>query len=81
MKDAKQKNYERLVEAARRYAASDPSDPFTFNRCMTHLLRGMCAPNDKGEDCHYNATASTEGRKTATGEEYFVTVYRDVQRV
>ncbi len=72
MKDAKAKNYERLVEAAKRYAASDPSDPFVFDRCMTHLLRGMCSPNDKGEDCHYDASTSMENGRV---------VYRDIKRV
>jgi hypothetical protein len=50
---------QRLIEAAKRYAAFDKSDPFTFARCMTHINRDMCTPvvigPEKGQDGHYDA--------------------------
>lgn len=40
-------NYtERLVEGARRYAASDRSDPFTLDRCFGHIRQGICKAID-----------------------------------
>lgn len=40
-------NYrERLIEGAKRYAASDRSDPFTLDRCMAHIRQGLCKAVD-----------------------------------
>ena len=38
------KRYEaRLVDAAKRYASYDHSDPFTMDRCCGHIRQGLCA--------------------------------------
>lgn len=36
--------YERSVEAARRYAGAEKSDPFAFSRAMAHIRQGLCGP-------------------------------------
>ncbi len=33
---------DRLVEAAKRYASYDRSDPFTMDRCCGHIRQGLC---------------------------------------
>lgn len=41
---------DQYVKAAQRYAAADKSDPFTFNRAMTHLANGVAGiRQDDGE--------------------------------
>ena len=32
----------RLVEGAKRYASYDRSDPFTMDRCCSHIRQGLC---------------------------------------
>lgn len=33
---------DRLVDAAKRYASYDRSDPFTIDRCCGHIRQGLC---------------------------------------
>ena len=33
---------DRLVEAAKRYASYDRSDPFAMDRCCGHIRQGLC---------------------------------------
>ena len=37
---------DRLIEAAKRYASYDRSDPFTMDRCMGHIRQGICKAID-----------------------------------
>ena len=42
-------NLEHLATAkakARLMARADPSDPFTYNRVLTHILNGVCVASD-----------------------------------
>ena len=71
---------ERQIPAAERYAAGDKSDPFCLSRCLLHIRQGLCAPLQDGTDGHYDATPAVEQRKTASGEDYMVTVYRNMVR-
>lgn len=41
-----------LIRMAKRYAAFDKSDPFTFRRAMTHIQQGIA-----GRAYHHEATA------------------------
>jgi hypothetical protein len=34
------------------YAAADASDPFTLQRCITHLRQGLCSPCEES-DMHW----------------------------
>lgn len=73
---------ERQLEALRRYAAADASDPFAFARGMAHLRNRMGRPLQDGSDGHYDATEAVEMRKLPNGgAEYPVTVYRNVARI
>jgi len=44
MTDAVVLNEVRMIDAARRYAAADKSDPFAFARAMAHIRAGLCGP-------------------------------------
>lgn len=72
------------VEAAERYAAADPSDPFARARAMTHLKNGIASYGPKGENNFYGADQGTETRylKRADGtlEEYQAVVFTNRQR-
>lgn len=63
------------IEAARRYAAADKSDPFAFNRAMTHLKNGLASFDSKGSPCGYDATEINVTRVTTTGVEYSAVDY------
>ncbi len=80
MTDAVQNNQERIIRGAINYAAADKSDPFTFGRAMAHIKMGLCRPLKDGSDGHYDATPDMEKRVTSRGDEYLVTVYRNVAR-
>ena len=68
------------IEAAKRYAEADRTDPFTFSRAMTHMANGIAGFTEKGEDAFYSADDYVETRVTAAGSEYPVVVYRNVVR-
>ncbi len=71
----------RQIEGARNYAAADKSDPFAFNRCMTHILNGVADyRTDPVADANYSATPTQVMAKTEKGEEYPVTVYTQRRR-
>lgn len=38
----------RMVDGARRYAAADKSDPFSFSRAMTHIKNGVSSVSRPG---------------------------------
>jgi hypothetical protein len=75
---------ERMIDAAKRYADADKSDPFTFARCMTHIRQGLCTicegESNAGCDGHYDAEAGVETHVTADGNEYLAVVYRNISR-
>jgi hypothetical protein len=77
-----QKIDQRLVEGALNYAAADRSDPFAFNRAMTHIKNGICK-----DGATYEAHPTQEMRHLEPGmvfsdgtNTYPVTVYREVKR-
>ena len=47
--------YNDTLRQALAYAEADRSDPFTFNRVMSHIANGVCNSNDRGNDCRYKA--------------------------
>lgn len=79
------------IEAARRYAAADRSDPFAFGRAMAHIKNGI-ADDRKDRDqpvtaCHYDAEETQERRSLPTGitfsdgtSDYVVPAYKNVKR-
>jgi hypothetical protein len=76
----REKSFDR-IDAIYRYAAADKSDPFAFNRAMSHLRNGICeGRNDAGELLTYNAEETYEERVTAAGAKYRVTVYKNCVR-
>lgn len=68
------------IEAARRYAEADRTDPWAFDRAMAHMTNGICGFTENGADAFYSADAFVEERVTALGQTYPVTVYRNVVR-
>lgn len=68
------------IEAAKRYAAADRTDPWAFDRAMTHMANGICGFNENGQDAFYSADEFVEDRVTVTGISYPVTVYRNIVR-
>lgn len=81
MIEEQQQAEQRKLTGISNYAKSDSSDPFTFARCMTHHKMGLDKPLQDGSDGHYQAQPYPEVRKTATGDEYVVTVYKNIERV
>jgi hypothetical protein len=79
--------HERYVEAAKRYAAADRSDPFAFSRAMTHINNGVASALGDGRDAAYDATETTETRRLPDGlkfmdgsNEWNVPAYRNMVR-
>lgn len=74
------KQQSRIIEGARAYAAADRSDPFAFNRAITHMNNGISSVGSRGEDAFYKAEPYQETRYLPDGREYSVTVYKNIQR-
>jgi hypothetical protein len=75
----------KLIEAAKRYAASDPSDPFAFRRAITHLNNGIAAyANKDGKPAFYDAELYHETRSITIPNgsvmEWQAEVYKNVHR-
>lgn len=58
---------QRQIEGAKRYASAMKSDPFAFNRAMSHINNGVCSLTDKGHDAHYDAMISPVTRTLPDG--------------
>lgn len=74
-----------MIEAAKRYAASDPSDPFAYRRALTHLRTGVATyDNAHGQAAYYDAELHHEARSITmpNGQvlEWQAEVYRNVHR-
>ena len=50
---------DRLVEAAKRYASYDRSDPFTLDRCCGHIRQGLCKAIEKTDGLPWPAADTT----------------------
>lgn len=70
----------RMFQGAANYAAADRSDPFAFNRGMTHTLNGIASVAQDGRDAFYQATPAQEERFLPDGQSFHVTVYRNIER-
>lgn len=70
----------RMLEGARNYAAGEKSDPFTLARAMAHIANGVADVSQNGDDRFYKADPAQEQRYLPNGEQYSVTVYRNMQR-
>ncbi len=85
--NAVQKFEERKRAAAERYILANPSDPFVRGRVEAHLRNGIVGYNDHGDECFYDAKSFQESRRLplkegqTEGDEYFVTVWKDVKMV
>ena len=69
------------IDGIKRFAAADNSDPFTYSRCITHMVRGITKRKFVGggevTDAFYDAEQSIEVRKDTNGNEYNVTTWRN----
>jgi hypothetical protein len=74
------KTMQMRIEAAKRYAAADRTDPWAFSRAMTHMANGIAGFTEKGEDAFYSADDYIETKVTLAGSEYPVVVYRNIVR-
>jgi hypothetical protein len=55
--------YNDTIRHAIAYAEADRSDPFTFNRVMSHIANGICDDNDSSremKDCRYRADRNVD---------------------
>jgi hypothetical protein len=90
---ARQMARHRMIEAAKRYAASDRTDPFAFRRAVAHIDNGLCTVirGERNKDfdlvpavtSFYDAQESREIVKVNAGErevEAERVVYRSVVR-
>jgi hypothetical protein len=68
------------MEAAKRYALADRTDPWTLARIEAHMRNGICGFTDNGLDAFYSADSYVEERVTVTGTTFPVTVYRNIVR-
>jgi hypothetical protein len=68
------------LAGCQRYAEANRSDPFAYNRAMSHLRNGICGFNNNGEEAFYDATRDVEERTAPDGTKYQVPVYRNVIR-
>jgi hypothetical protein len=71
---------QRQIEGAKRYALAERSDPFALNRALLHIRQGLCAFDQFGRDCHYNAEPISVEKKLPNGDSYHVTEYRNMVR-
>lgn len=77
------RSQQQRLEDARCYALADKSDPFTYNRVMSHMNGRICGFNSKGEDAFYSAEPYQEERwlppspAHPNGQSYMVTVYKN----
>lgn len=70
-----------MIEAAKRYAAANKSDPFALPRAMLHINNGICDVDQHGRNSFYDALESEKERMLPDGTTYMVKVYRNVERV
>ena len=82
-----------IIDAARRYAAADRSDPFTLARCLTHARNGIASMSrrassqeyglEAGDKSYYDADRYMEERKISAGARTLTAIlpaYRNVVR-
>lgn len=63
---------QRVIRAAKRYAAWDKSDPFALTRALSHIAHGLCKFTEDGKDGWYDA----EEHSTADGGVYYTNMVR-----
>lgn len=67
-----------MDEAAKRYAAADPSDSFALRRARTQLKNGIASYSNKdGEPGYFDAEPTTETRMLPGGTEYQAVIYKN----
>lgn len=82
--------YNDTLRQALAYAEADRSDPFTFNRVMSHIANGVCddatTTNGRMSEARYKADRVRERRllpndgRSESEREYFVDVFHNMQR-
>jgi len=79
--------FQRRVEAAKRYAAADRSDPFALARAIAHLRNGIAGSLQNGDEAIYDASEFTETRQLPPGvtlsngdTAFEVKAYRNITR-
>lgn len=80
------RDLQRMHQGAVFYAAADRSDPFTYNRVITHTQNGVAGfrfneITGERQDAFYSAEPYQEDRvHPMTGEHYKMTVYKNMKR-
>ena len=70
-----------ILSAAKRWAAANRSDPFAFSTAVAHARSGISSmSNEKGLSGYYDAEEYVEKRLTPDGDEFFVTMYKNMIR-
>jgi hypothetical protein len=69
-------HYNDTIRHAIAYAEADRSDPFTFNRVMSHIANGICddavGPNGRLSEARYKADRNVD----SNGRVYFSNLQR-----
>lgn len=74
-------NRKRLIEGALRFAEADRSDPFTFNRAMSEIKRGLCNGSDKfGRGFGYDAEPYITDEMSFIGKPIKVRRFKNMQK-
>jgi len=69
-----------MIKGARDYALADKSDPFAYNRAMSHTMNGIASYLGQSGPGYYEAEAYQEERRLLDGTKYHVTAYKNVKR-
>ena len=73
--------HKNILEGARNWAAANKSDPFSYATAISEALSGVSSlVNETGQVAFYNAEPAIEMRRTPEGEDYPVTIYRNLVR-
>lgn len=67
-------NTQIMIEAAKRYALANLSDPFAYARCMTHIKNGIATYSDNNGNAGYYDAEEDKG-------EFGQRIWRNIARV
>ena len=65
--EVNERNVARMSEGAKNYALADKSDPFAYNRAMSHIAFGLCTPCDPPDMLWYDTPPHGKQRVTKIG--------------
>jgi hypothetical protein len=64
-----ERNVQRMQAGAKNYALADKSDPFAYNRAMSHIAFGLCTPCEPSDMIWYDTPLGQKQRAVKIGPE------------